>query len=116
MTDVSIALRDYAGRTWPTLNHKGRMAQLARRLGLGHRRVRSIYQNEPGVALRAEEASAIAALRQEQESTTDAYLALETRVARLEAYLATQDEGFHGPQMAALGAVNHARRGQDDLK
>ena len=57
MSDVSFALREFAGLEWPTLNHKGRMAAPARRLNIGFRRVRSIYQNEDGVALRADEAS-----------------------------------------------------------
>lgn len=113
MSDVAFALRDFAGREWPALNHKGRMVQLARRLGLGHRRVRSIYQNEPGVALRADEAAAIAALRQEQRQTDDEYQALEARLARLEAYLRLQDETFHSSQVEGIRAGIDQGLGRD---
>ena len=111
MSDVAFALRDFAGREWPALNHKGRMVQLARRLGLGHRRVRSIYQNEPGVALRADEAAAIAALRQEQRQTDDEYQALASRIARLEALYAREGEGVHSEHVAGLSAALNAGRG-----
>lgn len=68
---VHTTLRDYAAMRWPTINHKGRMTMLARMLGFGHRRIRSLYQNEPGVSIRAEEAARIAELdaRAKQEAT-----------------------------------------------
>lgn len=76
-------LREYAGRRWPTLNHKGRIARLAGVLGLGHRRVRSLYQNEPGLRVHADEADLIQALRGQQDAveTPD----VEARIAALEA-------------------------------
>lgn len=114
MSDVAFALREYAGLTWPTMNHKGRMAQLARRLGLGHRRIRAIYQNEPGVALRADEAAAIAALRQEQRAAEHDYADLESRLARLEAFLTQRDEDFHRLQVDALRAAANDRRPVND--
>jgi hypothetical protein len=88
-TAVHTMLRDYAGASWPTMNHKGRMAQLERKLGFGHRRVRSLYQNEPGVSVRAEEAARIAELVASREEASRAEdRALAQRVAELEATLA----------------------------
>jgi hypothetical protein len=97
-------LRDYAGIRWPSLNHKGRIARLAGLLGMGHRRVRSLYQNEPGVSLRADEMAAIAELSQRkiEEANRNDFEALQERIARLEAALFAQDEEFHHDQMAGL--------------
>lgn len=109
-------LRDYAGLRWPTLNHKGRIARLAGVLKMGHRRIRSLYQNEPGVSLRADEMAAIAALRERkiEEANRDAFQDLQARIARLEAALFAQDEEFHQQQMAAIrGAARVGRR--DDV-
>jgi hypothetical protein len=80
-------LRDYAGHKWPGLNHKGRIARLAGHLGFAHRRVRSLYQNEPGIRVRADEAARIEALREEQHAIADT--GLEARLAALEEELAT---------------------------
>jgi hypothetical protein len=100
-------MRDYAGTRWPSLNHKGRMARLAGVLGFGHRRVRSIYQNEPGLSLRADEMAAIAALREQkiEEANRNAFQDLQARIARLEAALFAQDEEFHHEQVAAFRAA-----------
>lgn len=77
---------------WPTMNNKGRMAMLARLLGFGHRRIRSLYQNEPGVSIRADEAARIAELDAgATEEATRAALStqfLEARFAALEAEVA----------------------------
>lgn len=102
-------LREYAGVRWPTLNHKGRMARLASQLRMGHRRVRSLYQNEPGVSLRADEMAAIEALR--EEANRNEFQDLQARIARLEAALFAQDEEFHSHQMAALRSAADERRG-----
>lgn len=108
-------LRDYAGLRWPTLNHKGRITRLAGVLRMGHRRVRSLYQNEPGVSLRADEMAAIAALQEQkiEEANTHAFADLQARIARLEAALLHQDEAFHHEQMAAFRAALDGRRGND---
>jgi hypothetical protein len=100
-------MRDYAGTRWPSLNHKGRMSRLAGVLGFGHRRVRSIYQNEPGLSLRADEMAAIAALREQkiEEANRNAFQDLQARIARLEAALFAQDEEFHHEQVAAFRAA-----------
>jgi hypothetical protein len=108
-------MREYAGVRWPSLNHKGRMARLAGHLGLTHRRVRAIYQNDPSVRLRADEMAAIEGLRQRriEEANRDDFQALQARVARLEAALAHADAEFHQPQMAALRNAVDGRRGND---
>lgn len=51
----SARLRSYAARRWPGHPHKGRIVELARVLGWRHRRVRSLYHNEPGLTLRTVE-------------------------------------------------------------
>jgi hypothetical protein len=112
---AQLMMRDYAGTRWPSLNHKGRIARLAGVLGFGHRRVRSIYQNEPGVSLRADEMAAIAALREQkiEEANKNAFQDLQARIARLEAALFSQDEEFHQPQMAAFRGAADGRRRED---
>jgi hypothetical protein len=112
---AQLMMRDYAGTRWPTLNHKGRMSRLASVLGFGHRRVRSIYQNEPGLSLRADEMAAIAALQEQkiEEANRHAFQDLQARIARLEAALFAQDEEFHHDQMAALRGAAGVGRGED---
>lgn len=101
-------LRDYAGSRWPSLNHKGRIARLAGVLGFGHRRVRSLYQNEPGVAMRAEEAARIQALKEEANERAD--LAFEARIAALEAELAALRAEVAGAALAqGIGTARAAR-------
>lgn len=86
---VQMMMRDYAAVRWPSLNHKGRMSRLAGLLGLGHRRVRSLYCAEVGASVRADEFAAVAALRQRQieEANRNDYQALQARIARLESAL-----------------------------
>lgn len=113
--DAAYTMREYAGRRWPTMNHKGRMSRLAGVLRMGHRRVRSIYQNEFGVRLRADEMAAIEALRERQieEANQNDFQALQARIARLEAALFAQDEEFHHEQVAALRSAADGRRRGD---
>lgn len=104
---AQMMMRDYAGTRWPTLNHKGRIARLANTLGIGHRRVRSLYQNEPGVRLRADEMAAIEALRKVEaddavRTSQQEYRALEARIASLEALFAAGDEEHGRPHLDAL--------------
>lgn len=113
-TAAQTMLRDYAGWRWPSLNHKGRIARLAGHLGLTHRRARALYQNEPGMRLRADEMAAIAALRQQkvEEANRDVFEDLQARIARIEAALFASDEEFHHEQMAALReALDSGRSG-----
>jgi hypothetical protein len=111
---VQTMMRDYAAFRWPALNHKARVAQMARVLGFGHRRARSLYNNELGTAVRAEEIAAIAALRKgEAEDALRAsqqnYRILEARIAALEALYASRDAEQGGEPLAAL---RHQARGQ----
>lgn len=106
-------MREYAAVRWPTMNHKGRIARLASVLGFGHRRTRSLYQNELGVSLRADELAAIAALRRGDEDNRNDFQDLQSRVARLEAALAAVDQDFFDPQMAAYRQALHGGRGND---
>jgi len=110
---AQLMLRDYAGHRWPALNHKGRMSRLSGLLGLGHRRVRAIYQSDPSVRLRADELAAIEALSQHQieEANRNDFAALQDRVARLEAVLIHQDEEFHLEQMVGLRQAADDGRG-----
>lgn len=112
---ANALLRDYAGLKWPSMNHKGRIGRLVRELGFGHRRVRAIYNNEPGVSLRADEMAAIAALRKEEtdalRQSQENYRLLETRIAALEALYEHVDEAFGSEHMAALRA---STRGQGE--
>lgn len=105
-------MREYAAFEWPTLNHKGRMAKLAKALGFGHRRVRALYQNEDGISVRADEMAAIEALR--EEANRNEFQDLQARIARLEAALFAQDEEFHSDQVAAFRAAADQRRGPDE--
>lgn len=106
-------MREYAAVRWPTMNHKGRIARLAGVLGFGHRRTRSLYQNEMGVSLRADELAAIAALRRGDEDNRNDFQDLQSRVARLEAALAAVDQDFFDPQVAAYRQALHGGRGTD---
>lgn len=116
-TSAQFILRDYAGTRWPTLNHKGRMSRLAGVLGFGHRRVRSLYQNEPGVSVRADEMARIEGLRRQrqiEEANRDDFQALQARIARLEAALFASDAEFHHEQMAGLRKAADSGRGEDE--
>lgn len=106
-------MREYAAVRWPTMNHKGRIARLAGVLGFGHRRTRSLYQNEMGVSLRADELAAIAALRRGDEDNRNDFQDLQSRVARLEAALAAVDQDFFDPQVAGYRQALHGGRGTD---
>lgn len=113
---AQIMLRDYASNRWPSLNHKARIGRLSGVLGFTPRRVRSLYQNEPGVRLRADEMAAIAALRREREEAENVrasqaeYRALETRIASLEALFAAVDEEHGRPFLDGLRAATSGNR------
>jgi len=120
---VRVTMREYAAWKWPLLNHKGRMAGLARELGLGFRRVKALYHDELGTAVRADEQAKVEALRRRQvaaanrkieEANRHDFAALQTRIARLEAALFAGDEEFHREQVAALRASTDGRRGGDE--
>jgi hypothetical protein len=97
-TTAQMTLRTYAGLQWPAESHKARITRLARKLGWGHRRTRSIYNAEGSVALRADEYAAVQALGEAREE----YRSLEARLAALESLLFSGDEAFLGPQVDAF--------------
>ena len=96
------SLRDYAAREYPRLNHKGRLAQLCRQLPWTDRRVRAVYNGEPGVCLRAEEQADLDALTQEAKHE---YRTIEALCAGLEALLSHTDEDGYRTQIDALRQV-----------
>lgn len=98
---VQTMMRDYAAIEWPELNHKGRMAQLARTLGFGHRRTRALYQNEWGVRVRADE---MAALEQLTREARHEYRDLAQLAASLQALLYGPEADFYRPQVDAIRA------------
>ena len=112
MTAAQTDLRMFAASEWPNLNHKGRLRELAKALpSWTSRRVRSVYNAEQGVSLRAGEKADIEALTDKENQ--DDFMALQARVARLEAALAVVDEAFFDPQMAAYRQAVHGGRGED---
>ena len=100
MSTVATAdLRLYAATSWPLLNHKGRLRELAKLLtAWSRRRVRAVYNAEPGVSLRANEQADIDQLIR---AARDEHRDLAERIARLEALLLHQDEAFNRPQVDA---------------
>lgn len=94
-------MRDYAAIEWPRLNHKGRMAKLAKALGFGHRRVRALYQNEEGVSVRADEMAVIEALAEARHEYRD----LAQLAASLQALLFGPEADFYRPQVDAIRAA-----------
>jgi AraC-like DNA-binding protein len=120
---LRMTMREYAAWKWPLLNHKGRMAGLARELGMGFRRVKALYHDELGTAVRADEANKIEALRRRrieaanrkiEEANRHDFAALQDRIARLEAALFAGDEEFHREQVDALRQSADGRRGRDE--
>jgi hypothetical protein len=110
---AALSLRSYAADEWPLLNHKGRIRALCKALShWSARRVRAVYNSEPGVALRAAEQADIDALT--EENNRNEFQTLEARLARLEAALFAQDEEFHHEQMAAFSAAVNGRRSDDE--
>jgi hypothetical protein len=105
----------YAAGRWPTMNHKGRLRELAKELTRWtERRVRAVYNAEDGVSLRAEEATDIEALnRKIEEANRNEFQDLQDRIARLEAALFAQDEEFHSEQVAGYRQGLHGGRGTD---
>jgi hypothetical protein len=99
-------LREFAGRKWPTMNHKWRKARLASLLGLSERRVKSIYEAEQTARLRADEKAKITALigrKEEADAHEQADRALAERLAELEAQVAFLVEALASEALAAEG-------------
>lgn len=103
-------LRIYAAKSWPWLNHKGRLRELSRELTTWtSRRLRAVYNGEPGVSLRAHEQDDINNLTEGAANALRAsqaeYRALETRIAALEAFFAAGDEEHGRPHVDALRTI-----------
>jgi hypothetical protein len=112
--NAASILREEAKFRWPTLEyHQDRIWRLQDWLKWGHRRVRSIYNSEDGVALRdievlrlqeikaaqdARKAEARDAVRKSQAN----YRTLEARIAALEALFEAVDPEFGSEHLAAL--------------
>ena len=106
---AALSLRNYAAGTWPLLNHKGRLRNLAKLLtNWTERRVRAVYNAEPGVSLRASEQADIDALA--EEANRNEFQALEARLASMEAALQRIDPEYHSVQVAAFRASVDGRR------
>jgi len=100
--EVATDLRHYAGRRWPTMNHKWRKARLASLLGMNERRVKSIYEAEQTARLRVDEEARIKALigeKEEADAVEDT--ALAARISELEAQVAFLVSALAGDELAA---------------
>lgn len=110
-------LRVYAVKRWPTMNHEWRKERLASILGMRVRRVRSFWDGEETLSPRQSEVDAITALigaeeREIEEANRDAFAALQTRIARLEAIILAQEaHPHHGPMAGKSQRHLHRRRG-----
>jgi hypothetical protein len=105
----------YAAGRWPTMNHKGRLRELAKELTRWtERRVRAVYNAEDGVSLRAEEATDIEALnRKIEEANRNEFQDLQARLAQMEARLEQIDQEFHSAQVAGHRWAATGGRGED---
>lgn len=115
---VANDLRLYAGRRWPTMNHKWRKARLASLLGMNERRIKSLYEAEQTARLRADEEARISALIDSQnseieEANRDAFAALQERIARLEAIILAGNAEPHHDAVAGQGEGAFGRRRTD---
>lgn len=114
---LAADLKVFARQKWPLSTDEWRMSRLADLLGLGRRRVKSLYQGEPTAVLRHHEAEAIAKLlkqRKAEEATRDDIGDLQARIARLEAALFAQDEDFARGQMEGYRQGLAGGRRKDD--
>ena len=109
MDGVQGTLREYACMRWPSLNHKGRIWRLKDVLKWTERRTRALYNNEPGMRLRADEMAAIEALG--KLGATNELSELRGRIARLEAALAVLDPAFCREPADAVRRTDRGRGG-----
>ena len=110
---LAADLKVFARQKWPLSTDEWRMSRLAHMIGVGTRRMKSLYQGEATAVLRQHEAEAIGKLlkqRQIEGANRDDFQALQARIARLEAALFQSDEEFHHDQMAGLRQVANAGR------
>lgn len=113
---LAADLKVFARQKWPLSTDEWRMSRLAHMIGVGTRRMKSLYQGEATAVLRHHEAEAINRLlkqRQIEEGTRDDIAALQDRIARLEAALLPQDEDFNSVQMEGYRQSVAIGRGND---
>lgn len=97
---ATMTMRDYAGREWPAESHKARITRLARKLGWGHRRTRSLYNGEP-VALRADEFARLQQLTEARNEQRE----LAQLASSLYALLYGPEADYYRPQVDAIRAA-----------
>lgn len=113
-------MRVYSRQRWPLANDKYRKSRLGTLLDMTQRRIKSFWEGEETAVPRPAEISRVETLTgikiiaaaADQENRDD-FMALQARVARLEAALAVVDEAFFDPQMAAYRQAVHGGRGED---
>jgi hypothetical protein len=116
---ISRELRVYARQTWPLDNDKLRKIKLGRLLLLSARRIKSFWEGEETAVPRGSETARIEQLighrigAAADRENADDFMALQARVARLEAALANVDEAFFDPQVAAYREALHGGRRDD---
>ena len=99
---LAADLKVFARQKWPLSTDEWRMTRLANMIGVGVRRMKSLYQGEPTAVLRHHEAEAIAKLlkqRKAEEAVRDDIEALQERIARLETALLQTDAEYHSVQL-----------------
>ena len=95
-------LREFSALKWPLLNHKGRQRELAKRLPQwSERRVRAVYNAEPGVSLRADEQADI----QQLTAARHEHRELEQLASSLHALLYGPEADYYRPQVDAIRAA-----------
>jgi hypothetical protein len=113
--DVNAAiaqdLKFYSRRRWPMANDKFRKSRLASLLNVTERRIKSLWEADERAVIREHEAEAVRRLIGQEEANRNDFAALQSRVARLEAALATVDPDFFDHQMAGYREALHAGRG-----
>lgn len=98
-------LRVYARTRWPLANDKYRKSRLATLLDVSSRRIKSLWEGEDSAVVREHEAEAVRrliGLKVAEEANRNDLIALQARIARLEAALFEGDEDFHRAQVDAF--------------
>lgn len=114
------SLRAYGRQRWPLANDKYRKLRLADLLEMSHRRIKSFWEGEETAVPKPSEISRVEKLTgikiiaaAADEENRDDFMALQARVARLEAALNAVDEAFFDPQVVAHREALHGGRRTD---
>jgi hypothetical protein len=117
---IGNELRAYSRQRWPLANDKHRKSRLADLLEMSHRRIKSFWEGEETAVPKPYEISRVERLTGKKilaaaadGENRDDFMALQARVARLEAALAAVDEDFFDPQVAAYREALHGGRGSN---